>query len=129
MRVLPTRPPSRSANSSGYGDQGAALGAEVLELREHPRRRPAQRVLPGELDPRPADVLVRVVDVDVAGAPEIGVARDGAGERRVLRQRRDPDVLPRADVGADLDCKLCIAIEPFLGRHRPKRTVATFLAR
>ena len=43
------------------------LAGEVVDLGEHPRRRPAERVLVGELDSRTADVLVGVVDIDVSG--------------------------------------------------------------
>jgi hypothetical protein len=47
-------------------DHGASLLGDVVDLCEHPAAS-SQRVV-GELDPGAADVLVGVVDVDVAGA-------------------------------------------------------------
>ena len=75
---------------AGDADQRAVLLRQVVDLREHPGRRPAERVLVGVLDPGAAHVLVGVVDVDVAGAPLVRAARDRPHERRVLGQRRQP---------------------------------------
>ena len=90
---------------------------DVIDLGERPRRRPAERVLAGELDARTPHVLVGVVDVDVAGAPLVGAPRDRPRERRVLGERDHPDDLALADVRPDLDRKAGIALEPLFGRH------------
>jgi hypothetical protein len=97
----------------------AVLLGQVVDLREHPRRRPVERFLVGVLDPCPTDVLVRVIHVDVAGAVLVRAARDRPHQRGVLGQRRDPDQLARADVRPHLDRQARIAFQPFLRPHRP----------
>ena len=94
IRALPTRSPSRSANSSGSGlpviaQQRAADLAELVAAgwTSHGGEKPSC-VLGGVLDVRAPDVLVGVEDVDVAGAGRVGLARDRAHERRVLDQAR-----------------------------------------
>ena len=99
-------------------DQGAVVLRDVVDLGERPRRRPAERVLVRVLDPRPADVLVGVVDVDVAGAILVGDTRDLARERRMLRERNHPHDLSLAHVGTDLHGEAGVALEPLFGRHR-----------
>ena len=69
----------------------------------------------GVLDPRAADVLVRVVDVHVTRAALVGAARDRTRERRMLGQGGEPQDLALADVRSHLDREACVAIEPFVG--------------
>ncbi len=93
MRERATRPPSRSAKSSGSGfledgEERAAVVAEILEALHEPRRRPAELLLARVADVRPADVLIRVVDVDEARARRICLFRDCVDERRVFLETR-----------------------------------------
>ena len=81
----------------------------------------------GELDPGAADVLVGVVDVDVAGAVLVGDARDRARQRRVLGQGDHPDDLARTDVRPDLDREAGVALEALLRSHGGEAYLAPLL--
>ena len=79
----------------------AALLREPVEPVDEPRRRPPERLVGCALDVRAAHVLIGVVDVDVARARAVRLARGGARERRVLDERADAERLPRLQVQAD----------------------------
>ena len=121
----------------GLADPGAVEIGQQLRLRvaDELDQRPARAaprwstlasshggVQPGvsssaRLDPRPPDVLVGIVDVDVAGALLVGDPGDLARQWGVLGQRDHPDDLAFADVRAHLDGEAGVALEPLFGRH------------
>ena len=84
---------------------------ERLGAHELPRGRGREVLVRGVLDERPADVLVDVADVDVAGARGVRGLRDGTDERHVLDEGDDEDLLAGLHVGADPDDQVGIGID------------------
>src|SRR5262249_47341742 len=87
-----------------------ALVAELLRPLQEPRRRPGEDVVGAVFDQRAAQVLVGVVDVDVARACVICGTCNRASDLEVLDRAPDLDELARLDVGADAHRKLRVAI-------------------
>ena len=72
-------------------------------------------------------MLLDVEDVDVACAREVGLACDGASERRVLGPGVDEDELARLDVRADAHRELRVALEQIRRRCHRRHTIRTEL--
>ena len=68
-------------------------------------------VLGGGRDVGAADVLVRVLDIDVAGAVGVGLTRDRACERHVLDERVDAENLAGLQVQPHLHGEACVALQ------------------
>ncbi len=100
-------------------DRGALLSERVGALDE-PRRRPAELRLRRVLDVGAPDVLVRVEDVDVAGAGAVGLLRCRTDERRMLQRSADRKRLTRLQVDADVDREAGVLGKPVFGRHRAR---------
>ncbi len=64
---------------------------------------------------RAPDVLVGVEHVDEFRSGVVGLARNRAGQRRMLDQRVDPEDLARLKVQPDLNGKARIAVETLVG--------------
>src|SRR6185312_4174857 len=98
-------------------ERGLALGL-LLDTLEHPRRRPTDGFVGGELGPCAPDVTVGVLDLDEPRALLVGDPGHRPDERRVLDLADDRDVLPPADVDADPNrepgvlLQLCAPIGP-----------------
>ena len=80
-----------------------------------------------DLDPGAPDVLVGVVDVDVAGAVLVGDTGDRACQRRVLGQGDHPDHLTFTDVRPHLDREAGVALEALLWSHGGEAYLAPLL--
>ena len=98
-------------------EQRTAFLAQVVEALHEPRRRPAELLLGGMEDVRPAHVLVRVGDIDEAGARRIRLLGDRADERCVLGKRVDREALPGLHVDPDLNREPRVGGERLLHRH------------
>ena len=81
---------------AGQRDDRGVLVAEVLRPLEEPRRRPREHVVRGVLDQRPADVLVRVADVDVRRARAVRRRAPPRARRGRARSARSPRRAGRA---------------------------------
>ncbi len=89
--------------------------AQLAQPLDEPRRRVVEQVLAGQFDVRASHVLVGVEHVDVFRSGVVRLARDRAGERRMLDQRVDPEDLARLKVEPDLNDKARIALETLVG--------------
>ncbi len=87
-------------------DDRRALVTDLDGAFEEPWRCPRERVVCCELDQCPPDVLVGVVDVDVARTSFVRRSRDRARDGRVLDSRDHLHELSRLHVRADPDCQL-----------------------
>ena len=89
--------------------------AQLAQPLDEPRRRVVEQVVAGQFDVRASHVLVGIEHVDVLRSGAVRLARDRAGERRMLDQRVDPEDLARLKVEPDLNGKARIALETLVG--------------
>ena len=98
-------------------EQRPAVGAEILQALHEPGRRPAERVVGGVLDMRPANPLVCVVDVHVGGSSLVRRGCDRADERGMLDVSVHGETLSRLKIDPDLDGQPGVGGEHLLELH------------
>ena len=92
-----------------------SLGVPGERRVEQELRRLPEHLLGAELDRGSPEVLIRVARRHARRTGAVGLARDGAGDLRVLDLADDDRLLARLDVRADPDDELRIATEPLVG--------------
>ena len=92
------------------GDDHRVAG-DRLDSLDLPLGRMVEGLVGAELDHRAPDVLVPELDVDIARARRVCLARERPGERRVLDLRPDEGVLAGSDIRTDAHRHCRVALE------------------
>ena len=116
----------RVAGERDQGRPGVAPGADPVE---EVLRRPSELGLGAELDRGLAQMEVGDDGVHARRARPERRARDGTGDRRVLDQVDENDLLARLDVRADPDDEVGEPVEALVGRHRARRSAGSTAGR